>query len=70
MQRFHIGNCACSPGRTLVIEEGGVFEGRSLGTADIKTEETAPDFTSDHTTQTSPSAKTKKRRDWPDRFVP
>ena len=68
----------CSTGRLrgdvrtpqLVIEEGGVFEGRSLETSDIKTEETAPDFTSDDTTQTSPSAETTKRRDWPDNFVP
>ena len=68
----------CSTGRLrgdvraaqLVIEEGGVFEGRSLGTSDIKTEETAPDFTSDLPPKTSPSAETKKGRDWPDRFVP
>ena len=54
----------------MVIKEGGVFEGRSHGTSDVKPEEPAPDFASGQTTKTFPSAKTKKEGDWSDSFAP
>ena len=68
----------CSTGRLrgdvrtpqLVIEEGGVFEGRSRGTSDAETEKPAPNYASGQTNDTSQPAESKKGRDWPDSFVP
>ncbi len=53
----------------LVLEDGGVFEGRSIGAGETETEGTAPDqeFGSRQPTEAFPPSKSKKDREWPDR---